>query len=159
MLLVTAWEVAPSIPKLTTLGPIYKKVEITVKFVSEVQPSEQHYMYFFNIVHLSVMRQMKLTLVEGEYFDPQAALSLPQHKLELWPGYVIRVGRHKKDILLCCEISQKILRTESVLVQIQQVFKRTGGDSSYYSSVEKLLLGTNVITRCNNLTYRQGGFS
>ena len=25
MLLVAAWEVAPSIPKLTTLGPIYKK--------------------------------------------------------------------------------------------------------------------------------------
>lgn len=43
-----------------------------------------------------------------------------QHKLQLWPGYETSIGRYEKDILLCAEISTKVMRQETVLDFLNQ---------------------------------------
>ena len=85
------------------------------------------------------------------YYDPKAAVILKQHKLEVWPGYVTSIRQHEEQILLCCEISCKVLRTDTVLEQIEEIYKRTGGAGSFRPSVEKALLGAIVITRLVDL--------
>ena len=114
-----------------------------------MQPTDYHYMQFFNIVLRSVMETMKLELIRRDYYDPQAAILLQQYKLELWPGYVTSIRQHENDILLCCEISPTRFsgQIHTVLDQIQEVFKKTGGGDSFHSSVEKVLLGAIGITR------------
>ena len=72
---------------------------------------------------------------------------MKQHKLEIWPGYVTSIRQHEEQILLCCEISCKVLRTDTVLEQIEEIYKRTTGGPSFKPSVEKALLGAIVITR------------
>jgi len=129
-------------------------VRITIKLVGEVQPTDYHYMQFFNIVLRSAMEKMQLELIRRNYFDPKAAVTLGQYKLELWPGYVTSIRQHESQILLCCEVSHKILRTDTVLDQIEEVHKRSGGAGNFHASVEKALLGAIVITRYNNKTYR-----
>jgi len=42
-------------------------------------------------------------------------MNIPQHKLELWPGYETSIGRYEDGILLCAEISTKVMRQETVL--------------------------------------------
>ena len=61
--------------------------------------------------------------------DPKAAIMLKQHKPELWPGYVTSIRQHEEKILLCCEISHKILRTDTVLQQIGEVTRSLGRPS------------------------------
>jgi len=130
-------------------------VEITIKLVAEVQPTDYHYMQFFNIVLRQAMEKMQLELIRRNYFDPKAAVVLNQHKLEIWPGYVTSIRQHEDQILLCCEISCKVLRTDTVLEQIEEIYKRTGnGGANFRPTVEKALLGAIVITRYNNATYR-----
>ena len=73
------------------------------------------------------MENMQLELIRRDYYDPKAAIILKQHKLELWPGYVTSIRQHESQILLCCEVSHKILRTDTVLDQIEEVHKRSGG--------------------------------
>ena len=123
------------------------EVQITVRLVSEVQPTDFHYMQFFNIVLRQAMEKMQLELIRRDYYDPKAAIILKQHKLELWPGYVTSIRQHEEKILLCCEISHKILRTDTVLDQIGEVFQKTKGGPSFHADVEKALLGAIVITR------------
>merc|ERR1719228_1263316 len=130
------------------------KVEITIKEVGEIQPTDYHYMQFFNIVLRSALEKMKLELIRRDYYDPKAAIILKQHKLELWPGYVTSIRQHEEKILLCCEISHKILRTDTVLQQIGEVHQKTRGGPSFHADVEKALLGAIIITRYNNKTYR-----
>ena len=60
--------------------------------------------------------------------------------------------QHEDKILLCCEVSCKVLRTDTVYEQIQEISKRAG--TNFRPSVEKCLLGSIVITRYNNKTYR-----
>ena len=55
--------------------------------------------------------------------------------------------KDEEQILIFCEISCKVLRTDTVLEQIEAIYKRTGGACSFRPSVEKALLGTIVITR------------
>jgi len=100
------------------------------------------------------MEKMQLELIRRNYYDPKAAVLLKQHKLEIWPGYVTSIRQHEEQILLCCEISCKVLRTDTVLEQIEEIYKRTTGGPSFKPSVEKALLGAIVITRYNNATYR-----
>ena len=123
------------------------KVEIKVRLVSEVQPTDYHYMQFFNIVLRQAMEKMQLELIRRDYYDPKAAILLKQHKLELWPGYVTSIRQHEEKILLCCEISHKILRTDTVLDQIGEIFQKTKGGPSFHADVEKALLGAIIITR------------
>merc|ERR1711970_991164 len=129
-------------------------VEIIIKLVAEVQPTDYHYMQFFNIVPRQAMEKMQLELIRRNYYDPKAAVLLKQHKLEIWPGYVTSIRQHEEQILLCCEISCKVLRTDTVLEQIEEIYKRTTWGPSFKPSVEKALLGAIVITRYNNATYR-----
>ena len=64
------------------------------------------------------------------------------------------IRQHEHKILLCCEIGNKILRTDTVLDQIQEIIKRGSNTSNFRSLVEKALLGAIIITRYNNKTYR-----
>ena len=121
-------------------------VEIIIKLVAEVQPTDYHYMQFFNIVLRQAMEKMQLELIRRNYYDPKAAVLLKQHKLEIWPGYVTSIRQHEEQILLCCEISCKVLRTDTVLEQIEDIYKRTSGGPSFKPSVEKALLGAVAIT-------------
>merc|ERR1719323_301032 len=77
-----------------------------------------------------------------------------QHKLEIWPGYVTSIRQHEDQILLCCEVSCKVLRTDTVYDQIQEILKRGGAGANFHKQVEKVLLGAIVITRYNNKTYK-----
>jgi len=129
-------------------------VTITIRLVGEIQPTDAHYIQFFNIVLRSAMEKLQLELIKRDYFDPKAAVKLNQYKLELWPGYVTSIRQHEDKILLCCEIGNKILRTDTVLDQMEEIIKRAGASSSFRSIVEKSLLGAIVITRYNNKTYR-----
>ena len=89
-----------------------------------------------------------MKLIWMDYCAHKAAIILKQHKLEVWPGYVTSIRQHEEKVLLCCEVSSKVLRTDTVLDQIQETFKRTGSNTAVFrGAVEKALLGCIVITR------------
>ena len=48
-------------------------------------------------------------------FNPSSKIKLRQNKLELWPGYETSIRQHEHDLLLCVEITHKVLRTDTVL--------------------------------------------
>ena len=123
-------------------------VVITIKLVGEVIPTDYHYVQFFNIVLRQAMEKMGLSLIRRDYYDPESSVKFTAHKLEVWPGYVTSIRQHEEKVLLCCEVSSKVLRTDTVLDQIQETFKRTGSNTAVFrGAVEKALLGCIVITR------------
>jgi len=130
------------------------EVNIKLKYVGEILPTDYAYLQFYNIVLRSAMEKLELELIRRDYYDPKAAVMLKAYKLEVWPGYVTSIRQHEQNVLLCCEISNKILRTDTVLDQMEELHKRGGSTISFRSTVEKALLGAIVMTRYNNKTYR-----
>lgn len=66
--------------------------------------------------------------------------------MELWPGYVTSIRQHEKDVLLCAEISYKVLRTETVY----DLFRNSRSTAEMTNAV----VGSIIITDYNNTTYR-----
>jgi len=46
-------------------------------------------------------------------YDQKAVIHIPQHKLEVWPGYVTTVSEYNGGLLLMCDVSHKVLRQET----------------------------------------------
>ena len=65
---------------------------------------------FFNIVMRSAFEQLQLKQINRNYYDPAAAIAVPQFNLEIWPGYITTVRQHEHNLLLNAEVSNKILR-------------------------------------------------
>ena len=85
----------------------------------------------------------------------QNPIPLKEWKLELWMGYETSMRQHEDSPLLMCAASTKIIRTDTVMDQITEIYKRSGSKQEVFrSSVEKALLGCIVITRYTNKTYR-----
>lgn len=34
--------------------------------------------------------------------------------MEVWPGYITSIRQHENDILMCAEISSKVMRSETL---------------------------------------------
>lgn len=69
-------------------------------------------------------------------------ITLPEHKLELWPGYLTSIRQHERDILMCSEITNKVMRLETIL-DIYRSFARDDNCRVSFRFLYKIL----------NLTY------
>lgn len=58
---------------------------------------------------------------------------LPKYHLELWPGYVTSIRQHENDILMCSEISHKVMRQDTVLELLTDCVRR--GERNYKVSL------------------------
>ena len=72
---------------------------------------------FFNIVWRSAIEKLELKMINRNYYDPENAISVPQFKLEIWPGYITTTRQQEHSLLLNAEVSNKILRYLYVIGQ------------------------------------------
>ncbi|XKL69438.1 hypothetical protein PGB90_007207 [Kerria lacca] len=128
-----------------------QKVNITVKFVGTCEPGDYQYLQVFNIIIRECLSHLKLQLIRRNYFDPGAKIQIPEHHLELWPGYVTAVGQYEREILLNCEISYKVLRMDTAYHIFKEFCERGGDIRKGYDSA---MVGAIVLTNYNNKTYR-----
>ena len=47
------------------------------------------------------------------FYNPSLAHMVPQHKLEIWPGYVTAVQEYEGGLMLNLDVSHKVLRTQT----------------------------------------------
>uniref|UniRef100_A0A0K2UXM2 Piwi-like protein 1 n=1 Tax=Lepeophtheirus salmonis TaxID=72036 RepID=A0A0K2UXM2_LEPSM len=127
-----------------------KMIGITMKYTRQVSPMDFSYFQFFNIILRRCMENLDLQMLDRNYYDPNAKVTLTDLHLELWPGYITSIRRHEKEVLLCCEISNKILRTDTVYSQL----RTASATGDVRNAATRLLLGEIVITRYNNKTYK-----
>ncbi len=124
-----------------------------IKLVGEASTRDPGFVQVFNILQRKAMEALGMTQLGRNYYDPKAEIPLREFKLKLWPGYVTSIRHHEHKLLLCSEVSNKILRLDTVLDQLEQI-GRAAGQANMASACRKALVGSIVITRYNNKTYR-----
>lgn len=70
----------------------------------------------------------------------------------VWPGYTTSIRNHEHDILVCAEVTHKIMRDQTVRDVLQHEFQRDR--TGYKENAQRVLLGQVVLTAYNNKTYR-----
>ncbi|KAK6165172.1 hypothetical protein SNE40_023615 [Patella caerulea] len=123
---------------------------LTVKLVKVVPPECCTQVY--NILLRKVMSILELCQVGRYYYNPHTPSSVPQHKLEVWPGYITAIQEQEGGLMLLLDASHRVLRTETVLDVMQAIVRNN--QRGFKDEITKLVLGNIVLTRYNNKTYK-----
>lgn len=92
-----------------------EKIELTIRLVAELAPTDVMYLQFFNIIVRKCLEGMELEEMGRHFYDRHQAIRIEAHHLELWPGYKTSMRNHEHDILLGVEITHKVLRLDNCL--------------------------------------------
>lgn len=150
-------------------------VMLVIKFTGDLSPTNPDYLKILNLIMRRCMATLKLKLVGRNYYDAEAKviyylillkicsfewligiwllqIEIPQHRIQLWPGYLTSIRQHESDVLMCIEINTKLMRQETVYDILQRIHS-TARDN-WQTVFENTVLGSTILTRYNNRTMR-----
>ena len=148
----------PELLEVTSKGDDGQEIKIRVKFVAKKSPQDPTLVHLVNILFGKSFRMMEMYKMPTignlkSYFNPAMKETLAKHKLEVWPGYSLTMDHYEGGLFVQCDLANKILRTQTVLDVIKDLFKR-GGSGAVQQTVKSELMGKSVLTRYNNKPYK-----
>lgn len=126
--------------------------QVTIKVLYKRKQRMSENIQFYNILFQRIMKVLQMVEMGRKNFDPSAPKLIPQHKLEIWPGYVSAVDEYEGGLMLNLDVSHRVLLQTTVLDHITAIAKVNRSD--FKNLVTKSLLGAVILTRYNNKTYR-----
>uniref|UniRef100_A0A8C4IRF4 Piwi like RNA-mediated silencing 1 n=1 Tax=Dicentrarchus labrax TaxID=13489 RepID=A0A8C4IRF4_DICLA len=130
-----------------------EKVQITVTLTNELPPSSPVCIQFYNIIFRRILRMLDMQQIGRNYYNPNDPLNVPQHKLTIWPGYSTSILQYEQSIMMCTDVSHRVLRSETVL-DFMGNLRQQCGSQRFPEICTKELVGLIVLTKYNNKTYR-----
>jgi aubergine len=139
-----------------TIETTYKgnPMKITVRQTGTIRADDKNAFQIFNLIFRDTMATLKLQNIRRNYYDPHAAIDVPEGNLQLWPGYLtsIRAYEHERT-LLNVEVIHKFMRNET----IYDIAKRFANDTrlreDWREALKREVIGSTVLTDYTNKTY------
>ncbi|XP_077008857.1 piwi-like protein 2 isoform X4 [Tamandua tetradactyla] len=128
------------------------EISIKIQLTKILEPCSDLCIPFYNVVFRRVMKLLDMKLVGRNFYDPTSAMVLQQHRLQIWPGYAVSIRRTDGGLFLLADVSHKVIRNDSVLDVMHAIYQQN--KENFQDECTKLLVGSIVITRYNNRTYR-----
>ncbi|CAH0589121.1 unnamed protein product [Chrysodeixis includens] len=136
---------------LTSTNPFdNSKVKINIIFRRTRKLSEMIHIY--NVIFKCIMKDLQLVRFGRDHFNERAAVQIPQHRLEVWPGYVTAVDEYEGGLMLTLDSTHRVLRTQTVLSFIKEVVQAEG--AGWKKSMAESLVGCSVMTTYNKKLFR-----
>uniref|UniRef100_A0A3Q1EIB0 Piwi-like RNA-mediated gene silencing 1 n=1 Tax=Acanthochromis polyacanthus TaxID=80966 RepID=A0A3Q1EIB0_9TELE len=130
-----------------------EKVEITVTLTNELPPTSPVCIQFYNIIFRRILRILNMQQIGRNYYSPSDPLNIPQHKLTIWPGFTTTILQYESAIMMCTDVSHRVLRSETVL-DFMASLRQQCGNQRFSEICAKELIGLIILTKYNNKTYR-----
>jgi len=141
------------LPSKSTTCPVAgSDIKIIVTYKKKLDLVDREMIQQFNIIFKRIFNVLKFKMHNRNFYDPVSATAIKQHNLSIWPGYVTAVDQYEGGLLLQCDVSHRVLRTETVRDVLTMLRKKGAADLK--SAAEKELLGVSVLTKYNNLSYK-----
>ncbi|XP_059617616.1 protein argonaute-3 [Phlebotomus argentipes] len=140
---------APVSSFTTTLQATKETITVSMRLIKE--KPEEELSPFLNNLFNRVMRELKFVRHKRRQFDPTKAKLVPQHKLEIWPGYITAVETFEGGLMLNLDVSHRRLSTMTVKELMTDIYHRHPQD--FHKKVKETIIGKIILTRYNNQTY------
>lgn len=123
--------------------------DYTVKLrrVGVVEGTNEAAFQVYNLMNRRAMGGLKLQLIGRNYFDPDAKVNLRQYKIDLYPGYVTSIRQHEYDVLMCAELTHKVMRTDTCFDLLEKCMHNS---RNYQDSFKREVIGSTVMTTYGN---------
>lgn len=127
-------------------------VKVTITLTNELNVNSPTCIHLFNIIFRRILQHLGMMQIGRHYYNSNTPIAVPQHKLELWPGFITSILQYDAGVLLCADVSHKILRQDTVWDFLDDLYRSRRGN--FHENATKTLIGEIVLTRYNNKTYR-----
>ena len=71
----------------------------------------------------------------------------PLSRLDLWPGFITSILQYEEQIMLCADVSHKIMRADTVYDFLNELFQQYNQGEEFHDRAIKSLVGEIVLTR------------
>lgn len=124
------------------------KVVMTVIYKCQ---SNSQCLHLYNVLFKKIMRVLMFSPMGKSYFDTNNKYLIPQHRLEVYPGFAISVDELEGGLLLCLDTQHRVLRSQNAYELLEELHaSRTDNIKENYRNA---VIGQVVLTRYNNKTY------
>uniref|UniRef100_A0A146L2S0 Piwi-like protein 1 n=1 Tax=Lygus hesperus TaxID=30085 RepID=A0A146L2S0_LYGHE len=138
-----------------TIMPADKtEVRVKITFVKEIRMGHPLAIHLYNVLFRRIMNILGLALHGRHFFDPMGAKPIPEHKLEVWPGFVTAIQEFEDGVMLCCDASHRVLRKQTVSELMTDLVNLARGADSWKQEFTNLMISQQVLTKYNNKVYR-----
>jgi aubergine len=117
----------------------HDETPLTIRIIFKKQKRMMDGMHLYNVLFNRIMRLLHYVQFNRKMFDPTAPKFIPQYKLEIWPGYVTAVDEYEGGVMLCLDVSHRILRQNTVLETMRDFCR--ADPANYKENALKALLG------------------
>ncbi|KFW03842.1 Piwi-like 1 [Eurypyga helias] len=128
-------------------------VKITITLTNELPPTSPTCLQFYNIIFRRLLKMLNLQQIGRNYYNPSDPINIPSHRLMVWPGFTSSILQYEENIMLCTDVSYKVLRSETVLDFMYSLYYQVE-EQRFRDACAKELIGLIVLTKYNNRTYR-----
>jgi aubergine-like protein len=126
-------------------------VTIKITLTNEVAANSPVSLQVFNVIFRRILGKMDFKQIGRHYYNPKKNIPVPQHKLDLWPGFITSILQYEDNVMLCADVSHKIMRSDTVYDTLNELHYNS---RNFHEDAIKTLVGEIVLTRYNNKTYR-----
>ncbi|XP_063807044.1 piwi-like protein 1 isoform X1 [Pseudophryne corroboree] len=130
-----------------------ENVKVTITLTNELPPTSPTCFQFYNIIFRRILKIMNMKQIGRNYYNPNDATEVREHRLTIWPGFSTSILQYEASIMLCIDVSHKVLRSETVHDLMKNLYSSCG-PHNFQDICIKELIGQIVLTKYNNKTYR-----
>ncbi|KAK3859535.1 hypothetical protein Pcinc_034359 [Petrolisthes cinctipes] len=125
---------------------------VTLKVIYKKRSELSRCIQLYNVLFSRIMKVLRMARVGRNHYAPGESILVPQHKLEIWPGYVTAASYQEGGLMLVVDVSHRVLRTETTYQALTDIYHMHS--SEFKPKAIQALVGCIVLTRYNNRTYR-----
>uniref|UniRef100_A0A8C3IPX6 Piwi like RNA-mediated gene silencing 1 n=1 Tax=Chrysemys picta bellii TaxID=8478 RepID=A0A8C3IPX6_CHRPI len=131
-----------------------ENVKITITLTNELPPTSPTCLQFYNIIFRRLAFYFTILIfLTGKQIGSTLGYMKSQFLLMIWPGFTTSILQYETNIMLCTDVSHKVLRSETVWDFMYNLYKQVE-EQRFRETCAKELIGLIVLTKYNNKTYR-----
>ncbi|KAJ8981325.1 hypothetical protein NQ317_015458 [Molorchus minor] len=128
-----------------------QEVSTTLIFKRKKSMGERECLHLYNVLFKRIMHILLYTQMGRNYFDTEHKYLIPQHKLEVFPGFAVTVDELEDGLMLSLDTQHRVLRTENAYELLNEL--RSSDPRRFKEMATSSIIGSCVFTRYNNKTY------
>ncbi|KAK9870113.1 hypothetical protein WA026_006203 [Henosepilachna vigintioctopunctata] len=122
---------------------------VVMEIIYKRQRSMGECLHLYNVLFKKIMRILMYSQMGRNYFNPNDKHMIPQHRLEVYPGFAVTVDELEDGLLLCLDTQHRVLRSQNVYELMAELSR----SPNFRQDFAKAVIGSCVLTRYNNKTY------
>lgn len=108
-------------------------------------------LHLYNVLFKRIMYILLYTQMGRNYFNPNHKHAIPQHKLEVLPGFAVSVDELEDGLMLCLDTQHRVLRMQNCYSLLMEL--RAADPRRFKELAHTNIIGSCIFTKYNNKTY------